>query len=215
MPSTRTRKAIAATLGLYDTEHLASNLRHAAADAFPCYSSSMAWYEHQSSILQGYANEYGLPFHVVVGVFAALSPGVTVAQNEVVMCEVFETGSTSSHPYGDAIRKAVAIAGTAHPHPLDVLRGSKVRAFYYNLRYPERPGHVTVDRHALSVVLGDKATVRDYKCLSRRGGYTLIAGVYRGVASELGVMPHELQAMTWSWYRTERVEPRYYRGGEF
>jgi hypothetical protein len=81
-----------------------------------------------------------------------------------------------------------------------VLKGPKERSFADNISNPKRSQAVTVDRHAVRVALGDIAT-RDKSgpevILSRVGVYEAIAQAYRDAAKDLGLLPLELQAITW------------------
>ena len=143
-----------------------------------------------------------------VGVLAALSPGTSWERNVTLLDIMLKTGD-APHAYGDSIRKARAIWEGADPNT--TLGGRKVRSFYANCLRPTRPGAVTIDRHAASIALLGPSAQRlrrsatlsdsDLKILTRVGTYTMIAACYRGVARELGLLPHQLQAVTWLVWR--------------
>lgn len=98
----------------------------------------------------------------------------------------------------------------------------KVRSFYNNIIAPHAPnGDVTVDTHAVGVALlrpasGKAAAVmqalatspqgakppgweaaRQSKVSGLKGTYAIYADAYREVATELGILPQQLQAVTW------------------
>jgi hypothetical protein len=98
----------------------------------------------------------------------------------------------------------------------------KVRSFYNNIIAPHAPnGDVTVDTHAVGVALlrpasGKAAAVmqalatspqgekppgweasRQSKVTGIKGTYAIYADAYREVATELGILPQQLQAVTW------------------
>ncbi len=98
----------------------------------------------------------------------------------------------------------------------------KVRSFYNNIAAPLAPnGDVTVDTHAVGVAFarplsGKAAAVmqalatspqgekppgwqaaRQSKVSGLKGTYAIYADAYREVAAELGVLPQQLQAVTW------------------
>ena len=98
----------------------------------------------------------------------------------------------------------------------------KVRSFYNNIAAPDAPnGDVTVDTHAVGVALlrplsGKAAAVMQALATSPQGAkppgwqaarqsiltglkgtYPIYADAYREVANELGILPQQLQAVTW------------------
>jgi hypothetical protein len=80
------------------------------------------------------------------------------------------------------------------------LGGNKTKSFFFNIAFPDQPADVTIDRHALAVVLGRKVTDAEQKRLSGRKYYQEVADAYRRAADILGILPLELQAATWcSW----------------
>ena len=91
--------------------------------------------------------------------------------------------------------------------------GPKQKNLYLNLLDPSSADPVTVDRHAHDIFFG-LATHSDFKLLEQNhlgeSNYELIADVYRRVAAELGVKPHEVQGVTWqAWrYMKEEWNPR-------
>jgi hypothetical protein len=81
----------------------------------------------------------------------------------------------------------------------------KQKNFYLNIYHPELPYPVTIDRHAFDAYLGIDSGVNDRPIdLSTGEGeqvYDVIADTYRAVAEELGILPHELQAVVWETWR--------------
>jgi hypothetical protein len=81
-----------------------------------------------------------------------------------------------------------------------VLKGPKERSFADNISNPKRSQAVTVDRHAVKVALGSIADRDKYgpeMIIQRAGVYETISQAYRDAAKELGMLPLELQAITW------------------
>jgi hypothetical protein len=67
---------------------------------------------------------------------------------------------------------------------------------------------VTVDRHALSIAMNSPQRARtrtmsnkDLKILDRPGVYAMVAACYRSAARSLGTAPHDLQSVTWDYWR--------------
>ena len=93
---------------------------------------------------------------------------------------------------------------------IDVLlgEGNKVRNFYNNIVDPNSEnGYLTADTHALGVAFGLPTSANDagaFKLFS--GGeesiYAIVKDAYTIVAKEMGMLPRELQSITWEAFRT-------------
>lgn len=122
----------------------------------------------------------------------------------------------------DNIRKAIEIY---RGDDIDgVLGGSKVRSFFNNIWLPDRRTSWTDDTHMKRIWLndpsvsgGDKKLVHMWASTPTRisegysgpGMYPYFATIGSDTASDLGVLPHEVQAVTWSqWRRMTGVEDR-------
>lgn len=198
---TRRQRAIAATrAALPATDVMLTNLRAIADEADADDYPGLFWYHVTHGALKRLATDHGTDLRTTVGVFAALSPGVTVEQNHRLAESLLFSGD-ASHPYGgDPTDKARAILDGADP--TTVLGGPKVRSFYRNLMYPHRHGPVTIDRHAVAILFGRPLSDSERgRALDRVGAYSYLAGIYRAVAREHDMSPHALQATTWNVWR--------------
>lgn len=88
----------------------------------------------------------------------------------------------------------------------------KVRDFYNNIFNPENPNAVTVDTHAVgaalfSVVSANDSVVADNfgnpgnMTSGQKGTYPIYFEAYRRAAKQLGILPRELQSITWEAIR--------------
>lgn len=86
-----------------------------------------------------------------------------------------------------------------------ILNGKKIRAFYMNILFPNKVTETTLDRHALACLfqLPEKVTTVDNYNMTVRQ-YNVFSGIYKEVAKELNLLPHQLQAITWESYRNLR-----------
>jgi hypothetical protein len=142
------------------------------------------------------------------GVIASLSPQTSWQENVRLAFVAFSSTGPSGHT-GNNIAKARAIL--RGDDALDVLGGSKVLAFYRCILDPSNAYDVVIDRHAFAIAIGaDLVASLDAryapsndatKYLARAGAYELIASPYRDAASELGILPHACQAVTWLTHR--------------
>jgi hypothetical protein len=135
------------------------------------------------------------------GVIAALSPQIHWNVNILFAERAFRMRKASGH-YKGLCRKANDIMRGAKP--LDVIGGFKSRSFYQNIVNPSDAQAVTVDRHALGIACGKVLSDKVRKNLSKRATvYNAIATMYREAATMLGMLPCELQAITWLTWRRE------------
>lgn len=100
------------------------------------------------------------------------------------------------------IGKAVAVA---RGEDIDkTTSGVKVRNFYTNLSNQSNASATTMDTWAARVAVGDKIGDKELaNLLSTRGGYTVLAEQYKLAASDRGMAPHQVQAITWLQARNE------------
>lgn len=136
------------------------------------------------------------------GVIAALSPRTRWEHNLELAAATYVRGKASG-TLGMSCRAADAIFAGAHP--LDVLKGPKVRAFYTLISDPDDDRTVCVDRHAIDIALGTRLDDTDRSttyALDRGGLYEKFAACYRRAAVRLGVTPARVQAVTWVTWRT-------------
>lgn len=132
------------------------------------------------------------PPPMVVGVFAALSPMVTLDQCWRDTKQVLEGGVL----HGLRARTNAARAIYDGGDPLVVLKAPKVRDFYLCLIDPAREEHaVVVDRH-MHRIYREGLKKKGPKSVTRRE-YRLAAQLFRRTAYEVGVQPHQLQAAFW------------------
>lgn len=128
------------------------------------------------------------------GVIAALSANKSWSENVKIATRALGSGKATGH-VKDAIIKATRIMNGADP--VDVLpMSAKTGNFYRCILDPSDPEPVCVDRHAHDVAVG-KAYGNDDRGLSSKGRYSALAGAYRAAAERLGILPSELQAITW------------------
>jgi hypothetical protein len=129
-------------------------------------------------------------------------------------------GAESKVAWGDfgSIAKAVRIANNPTRANISDNLGQqhKVRNFYNNLLLPDSQlGDVTIDTHAVAAALLAPLSGSSVEVLQNFGGagsasssltgaqgtYGIYADAYRDVAKDLGLLPRELQSITWEAVR--------------
>jgi hypothetical protein len=162
------------------------------------WRAGLRWYRdaHEYAVLL--SKRYGVTVEQASGIIAALSPQTGWDENKRI-ADLYISDPTESVHTSDACGKAARIL--AGEHPEDVLGGNKVRSFYRNIVTPNLAGPVTIDRHAIAILLG--CTTPEYnvgpyrKVLERKHVYRIATAFYRDVARRYGLLPHELQAVAW------------------
>jgi hypothetical protein len=168
-------------------------------------SSGIEWYlsahELASEMHRQYPNRLKTVAHAA-GVLAALSPNEGWTTNVSNAWTFLETDRSPSLPRSQEDAGFI----TAGFDPEWVLfRGGvnfKVQSFYKNIADPETPGPVTIDRHAKGIVYDDPGIAK-LKPHATRVQYDAYELMYTKAASEVGMMPHQLQAVTWLAWRGE------------
>jgi hypothetical protein len=163
-------------------------------------ADGLAWYSvaHAEAVSLDPTN-----VHRAAGIIAALSPRVRWEHNLVLARAAYENGAASG-TLGRSCRAANAILAGAEP--ADVLNGPKVLAFYQLIADPNHERAVCIDRHATDVAVGmrlDEAERSAWYQLHRGGLYEKFADCYRRAAQRLGVLPGQVQAVTWVTWRDQ------------
>ena len=165
------------------------------------------WYVRAHRWSKQVSNDTGYHLDVVVGVLAALSPGVQwkVNKNDAIavltgdVLHAFATYPVNVSKAQDILgaSREVEVLARLKPRPQS---GMKVYAFYHNIRYPLTVGKVTIDRHAISVALGRPLTKAEGSLTPLQ--YAHYEYVYAYAANIVGLKPQQLQAIVWEWWRS-------------
>lgn len=161
------------------------------------WQSGKAWYEHAYQFARHLSEDTGLALENVAGVIAALSPRVSWEVN-CYSAESVVRYAQIDKLYGGYHANVEKAYQCLTAHPLTVLGGAKVCAFYHNILNPHNPEHVTIDTH-IARILFDTLTLTDQQVsyiFSRRGN-SLAQQCLRKVASQHHVNAVALQAALW------------------
>lgn len=133
-------------------------------------------------------------------IIAALSPGLRWERNIEAARRVIEGESLDGLGvrWYDGVWKAIDILHGVSP--IVRLRGNKVRAFWQCLLDPFNRTHVCVDGHAYNIYRGRRGNLMDVPAMNDKL-YHKIAGAYCKAAAAIGILPLQLQAITWCAYR--------------
>ena len=153
------------------------------------------WYIKASEMCFDVAMKYMMPEHQVVGILSALSPRTSWEINQRKLQEVLSKGTTFAT--GLQMDKVKRIFQTDFESTvLDILNGEKTKNFYLNIRRPLSPKGVTIDTHAIRVAYKDFRREISEPSM-KPNQYRFFAEGYVDVAKQVGVLPSQLQAITW------------------
>lgn len=168
------------------------------------------WYPRALRFATQLSKCYGVPVEAAAGVLAALSPNNRWERNchdaEHLISTYINGGDLEAvkvATYGKNKDKALMIL-VDKKHPLDVLGGNKVRAFYRCIMQDDA---VCVDGHAYSIWSGQRYATSSTPSISDKL-YKVISDDYREAATQVSEIlgehysASEVQAVTWiAWRR--------------
>lgn len=149
---------------------------------------------------------FGVEVSQVAGIYAALSPMNTWDTNVANVIEVLRWNRNGARGFLPRVNttqpnqvKAVRIV--RGERPLDVLKGSKVRAFYLAINDPSDVSPIAVDRHLFTAACGIDHTPQTGKSkLSRMASdrelYTKVESAYRYIGNREG-LGNRIASIVW------------------
>lgn len=138
-------------------------------------------------------------------IVAALSPGLRWERNLEAARRVIAGESLDGIGvrWFANVRKAEEIAMGGDPER--ILGGLKVRCFWRLIESPKCPLFVCIDGHAFAIAMGQRITTQDTPKITPRM-YAMISARYTAAADTAGVLPLQMQAVTWVvWRRLHNV----------
>ena len=151
-----------------------------------------SWYGRANRICNRISNDYDIPLYKVVGILAALSPSNKWERNvQDTKNFIKNGGDVKVCTYTAQKDKAgeILFRAKGKQEVLKILNGPKTTAFFTNILHPRTGGAVTIDRWALRSVQegASSPTTQRRKLIT----------AHQVLANELGIRPHELQAVLW------------------
>jgi len=157
------------------------------------------WYYEVNDYCTTLSEVYGVSLIQVSGIMSALSPNNKFESN----CKSLEKflqykGQCKVTTFNGQKLKAQAILDMDTPCEnsiKEILRGNKTMAFFENIYRPHTSEAVTVD-------LWQIRWAKKLKLIPEQGGltdkrYKIVANEVKKYANDLGLKPHEYQALTW------------------
>ena len=184
------------------------NITHCYLDATPeQVAGGMAWYSDAYDAAYDIAMTYDVPVYIVVAVISALSPNNKWVRNLVnadALVGAFIRGdgidSVKVSTYHKMKNKAWGILATKpnYDGAKTMLKGQKITSFFCDIM---GEFNVTIDGHARNIAYAEKVSLTDDRTNIGKLEYRALQAAYEEAARQLGLMPYQLQAITWRVWR--------------
>lgn len=159
------------------------------------------WYNEASEFAQQLSIEFDVDYLKVCGIISALSPLKSWNENKRITRLFLEFGIIS-HTKSQGKKAELILTNTSkdlESSILTILRGAKIKSFFLNIAYPKTSDAVTIDRHAISIAIGRSITKGEGHLTELQ--YDWLVGCYVEASEIAGVLPSEMQAVTWVRWR--------------
>jgi hypothetical protein len=173
------------------------------------YNEGLTAYSKYHIRLKTIAEVSEIPFKNVVGAFSALSPGNKLEMNFADLDKLIngvkknkEASEIRLHCYSTCTQRGYDFLTGWEPEFKVARKGRKTWNFYQNILNPDDTNFVTIDRHAIEIHAGKEIddTLRK-KIFDSPRKYNEIAADYKKVAKKVGLLPQQVQAITWYVWR--------------
>jgi len=193
---------------LVDHERMIHNIVSVYRDADETqHAEGLLWYDQAKREAYHIAMKHDVPVYITVAVIAALSPNNKWARNLVnadALIGAFVNGdgidSVKVSTYHKMKAKAWAIlaARPSYNGAKDMLKGQKITSFFMDIM---GEFNVTIDGHARNIAYGERVGLTDDRSNIGVREYRGLQAAYEETAQRVGLMPYQLQAITWRVWR--------------
>jgi hypothetical protein len=193
---------------LVDHERMIYNITSVYRDADATqYNEGLLWYSDAQRAAYDIAEKYDIAVYIVTAVIAALSPNNKWARNLVnadALIGAFIRGdgllSVKVSTYHAMKRKAwdILAARPDYDGAKAMLKGQKITSFFCDIM---GEFNVTIDGHARNIAYGERVGLTDDRTNIGVREYRALQAAYQEAARRVGLMPYQLQAITWRVWR--------------
>jgi len=180
-----------------------------------CYRSAddlqvaegLLWYSDAQKAAHNIAAKYGIAVYIVVAVISALSPNNKWSRNVVnadALIGAFLRGdgidAVKVSTYHAMKKKAwdILAARPDYDGAKRMLKGQKITSFFCDIM---GEFNVTIDGHARNIAYNEKVGLTDDRTNIGVREYRGLQAAYEEAAQRLGLMPYQIQAITWRVWR--------------
>jgi hypothetical protein len=193
---------------LVDHEKMIYNIVSVYRDADETqHAEGLLWYSDAQKAAHNIAVKYDIAVYIVVAVIAALSPNNKWSRNIVnadALIGAFIRGdgllSVKVSTYNKMKQKAwdILAARPSYNGAKDMLKGQKITSFFCDIM---GEFNVTIDGHARNIAYGERIGLTDDRTNIGVREYRALQAAYEEAARRVGLMPYQLQAITWRVWR--------------
>ena len=193
---------------LVDHEKMIYNITSVYRDADEDqHAEGLLWYSQAKREAYHIAMKHDVSVYIVVAVIAALSPNNKWARNLVnadALIGAFVNGdgllSVKVSTYHAMKRKAwdILAARPSYNDAKAMLKGQKITSFFCDIM---GEFNVTIDGHARNIAYGERVGLTDDRTNIGVREYRALQAAYEEAARRVGLMPYQLQAITWRVWR--------------
>jgi len=193
---------------LIDHERMIHNIVSVYRDADEIqHAEGLLWYSDAQKAAHNIAVKYDIAVYIVVAVIAALSPNNKWSRNIVnadALIGAFIRGdgllSVKVSTYNKMKQKAwdILAARPDYDGAKAMLKGQKITSFFMDIM---GEFNVTIDGHARNIAYGERVGLTDDRTNIGVREYRALQSAYEEAARRVGLMPYQLQAITWRVWR--------------
>ena len=193
---------------LIDHEKMIHNIISVYRDADETqHAEGLLWYSDAQKAAHNIAVKYDIAVYIVVAVIAALSPNnkwTRNVRNANALIGAFIRGdgidSVKVSTYNKMKQKAwdILAARPDYDGAKAMLKGQKITSFFMDIM---GEFNVTIDGHARNIAYGERIGLTDDRTNIGKKEYRALQAAYEAAAERLGLMPYQLQAITWRVWR--------------
>jgi len=193
---------------LIDHERMVHNITSVYNDADKLqHAEGLLWYENAQKEAYRIALKHDVPVYIAVAVIAALSPNNKWSRNVTnaeTLIGAFIRGdgidAVKVSTYHAMKRKAwdILAARPDYDGAKAMLKGQKITSFFCDIM---GEFNVTIDGHARNIAYGERVGLTDDRTNIGVREYRALQAAYEEAARRVGLMPYQLQAITWRVWR--------------
>ncbi len=193
---------------LVDHERMIHNIISVYRDADETqHAEGLIWYPNAQKAAYHIAVKYDIAVYIVVAVIAALSPNNKWSRNVTnadALIGAFIRGdgidSVKVSTYHKMKQKAwdILAARPNYEGAKAMLKGRKITSFFMDIM---GEFNVTIDGHARNIAYGERVGLTDDRTNIGVREYHALQAAYDEAARRVGLLPYQLQAITWRVWR--------------
>jgi hypothetical protein len=170
-------------------------------------AEGLVWYDNAQKAAHDIAVKYDIAVYIAAAVIAALSPNNKWSRNVTnadALIGAFISGdgllSVKVSTYNKMKQKAwdILAARPDYEGAKTMLKGQKITSFFMDIM---GEFNVTIDGHARNIAYGERVGLTDDRTNIGVREYRALQAAYEEAARRVGLMPYQLQAITWRVWR--------------